>query len=61
MILLLALILLFAMMMEESPGQARNPELPPTKTQLVGTAGMGCSIIFWLVAIIGGILASISN
>ena len=61
MILLGAMILLFALMMLESPGQQQNPDLPPTKTQLVGTAGMGCSIIIWLVVIIGCILASISN
>lgn len=57
MLLLGAMMLLFAMMMEDPSGSEKKP----TTSQLIGTAGLGCSVILLIGSLIFGILMRIAN
>lgn len=62
MILLFALILLFAMMIEDSPFESRkSKDGKPTTSQIIGTAGVGCVLALAFVILLFGILSSIMN
>lgn len=54
MILLFALILMFAMMMD-----GQKPGVPPNTEQKIGQAGVGCCIALAVVVILIGILKSL--